>query len=102
LTVAARDGVGDVEVAVCDAVAHPGDLDPREGRCAGEQLRRKSFDRFADLDEADPDGVEDEPAVKIAALGMGTDGLDGGHACALVRAKKGESPRAGQSDRAAR
>ena len=68
-----------VKVPVGQAVTHPGDLRPRKGRFAGEQLRREGFDRFADLDETDPHGVEDEHVVQVAALEVGVDGVDGGH-----------------------
>jgi hypothetical protein len=60
-------------------VAHTGELRPWKGWFAGEQLRRDGFDRFADLDEPDPRGVEDQPVIQVAALEMGADGVDRGH-----------------------
>ena len=63
-----------VEVAVGEAVAHPGDLRPGECRFVGKQLSGESLDRFADLDQADPNGVEDEPVGQVAALEVGVDG----------------------------
>ena len=45
----------------------------------GEQLWRESLDRFADLDEPDANGVEDESVMQVAALEMRADGVDGDH-----------------------
>lgn len=59
--------MGGIEVTVCEPVARPGDLRSRERWFARQQLRRNGLDRFADLDQADRDGVEDEPVMKITA-----------------------------------
>lgn len=79
LTGGREDGMGGVEVAVGEVVAHPDDLRPRKGRLAGEQFRWESFDRFADLDSPNPYGVEDEPIIQIAPLEVCMNGIDGGH-----------------------
>ena len=71
-----EDDMRDVEVAVGEPVAHPGDLHPRKGWLAGEQLRWEGFHRFVDLDEADSYSVEDQHVMKVAALEMGADGGD--------------------------
>jgi hypothetical protein len=42
-------------------VAHAGDLAPGQVGLRGGEVRRQVFGRFADLDESDPDRVEDQP-----------------------------------------
>lgn len=66
-----------VEVAMGQTVAHPRDVAPRVAGLAVEQLRRDGLDCLADLDEADPDGVEYEAIGKVASCHMAIDGRDG-------------------------
>lgn len=68
-----------IQAFVSDPVAHPGDLQPQKGRFAREQLGGERVDRFADLEEANPNGVEDEPVGKITSLEMGVDSVDPGN-----------------------
>ena len=58
---AADVAVCGVEVSVGQAVTHPCDVAPGMSWLGVEQLGGDGLDRFADLDEADPDGIEDEP-----------------------------------------
>ena len=53
------DGSGGVEVTVRKVIAHPGDIDPWDGRLLGEELRVDGSHRFADLDEPHSDRIED-------------------------------------------
>jgi len=69
------DGVGGVEVAVGEPVAHPGDLGPGQIRLGGQQDCRHAFDRFAYLDQADPDGVLDQPVGKATPRQVVVDGV---------------------------
>jgi hypothetical protein len=50
-----------VEVPVGEVVTHPGYLPPRDGWLGGEQVIGQCFDGLADLQQADADGVEDQP-----------------------------------------
>ena len=52
--------VGRVEVAMGQAVAHPGDVAPGVTRLGVEELWRDGLDRLSDLDEADADSIEDQ------------------------------------------
>src|SRR4051794_14297263 len=67
-----------VEVAMREMVAHPGDLAPRDAWLVGEPPLGKGLDRFADLEESDPHGIEDQTIREVAATNMGTNGLDRG------------------------
>lgn len=71
-------GVGSVEVAVGESVAHPGDLWPGKCRLRAENVVGEAFNGFADLDKTDLDGVEDEPIMEVSALEVGGDGINGG------------------------
>jgi hypothetical protein len=44
----------------------------------GKQLGGQCLDRFADLEQADADRVEDHPVGQVAALQVGTDRVDRG------------------------
>ena len=54
------------KVTVCEVVPHTGDVTPGNFRLACENLRVDLFDRFANLDQADSHGVEDETVVEAA------------------------------------
>jgi hypothetical protein len=73
-----QDRVCGIEVAVGEVVAHTGDLPPRDRRLGGQQIVRQCFNSLADLQQADADGVEDQPVGQIAALQVGTDRVDRG------------------------
>ncbi len=60
------DRVGGVEVTVCEVVAHPSDIHPRNIRLAIQQLRGDRSDGLADLDETHAYGIEDQPVVEVA------------------------------------
>ena len=62
-----ENGVAGVEVAVGQLVAHAGDLAPGQARLRGGEVGRQVLGRFADLDEPDPDRVEDQPVGKRIA-----------------------------------
>ena len=59
-------------------VAHAGDLPPRDGRLGGEQVIGECLDGFADFQEPDLGGVEDQAVGQVAALQVGADRVDGG------------------------
>ena len=63
-----QDGVGGVEVAVGEVVAHAGDLPPRDRWLGGEQIVRQRFNSLSDLQQADADGVKDQSVGQVAAL----------------------------------
>jgi hypothetical protein len=67
-----------VEVPVGEVVTHPGYLPPRDGWLGGEQVIGQCFDGLADLQQADADGVEDQPVRQVAALQVGSDRVDRG------------------------
>jgi hypothetical protein len=54
------DGVGGVEVAVGEVITHPRDLRPRDIWFAGQQPGGQYLDGVADLQEPNPDYVEDQ------------------------------------------
>jgi hypothetical protein len=66
-SVAQRNGVRRVEVAVGESVAHAGDLVPRNRVLIGEELTRKGFDGFADFDEPHSHSIEDQAVGESAA-----------------------------------
>lgn len=72
------DGMGSVEVAVRQVIAHRGDLAPRDGRFGVEERKWKRLDGFSDLQQPDPDRVEDQPVGQISMRGVGADGGDCG------------------------
>lgn len=47
-----------VEVAMREAVAHPGNVGPRLARLGVQQVGREGFDGLADLDQAYAYGIE--------------------------------------------
>jgi predicted transcriptional regulator len=49
-------------------VAHAGDLPPRDGRVGSEQGVGESLDCLADLQQPDPDSVEDQAVGQVATL----------------------------------
>ena len=53
-------------------------LPPRDRRLGGQQIVRQCFDSFADFQQADADGVEDQPVGQVAALQVGADRVDRG------------------------
>lgn len=67
------DAVGGVEVAMSEVVPHPGDVAPRDMGFCGKDLGADVLDRLTDLDEADPNGIEDEPVVEATSSQMGQD-----------------------------
>ena len=67
-----------IEVPMGEVVANTGDLPPRDRRLGGQQIVRQCFNSLADLQQADADGVEDQPVGQIAALQVGTDRVDRG------------------------
>ncbi len=73
-----EDGVGGVEVAVGEVVAHSGDLAPRDLRLGCEEILAEGLDSLADLQQPDPDGVEDQPIRQAATLDVGADRVNGG------------------------
>jgi len=56
-----HDGVGSIEVTVSKSIAHAGNVLPGNLGLGSEHIRADPLDGFADLDEAEADGVEDEP-----------------------------------------
>lgn len=58
--------MGGVEVAVCEVVAHAGDLAPGDVGLGCEPVLGKGFDCLANLDQSDPDGVEDQAVGQIS------------------------------------
>jgi len=67
------DPVGRVEVAMSKLIPHSGNVAPWDVGFRGEELRVDVLDRFADLDETDPNGVEDEAVVEAAPPQVGSD-----------------------------
>src|ERR1017187_7019372 len=63
-----QDSVTGGEVAVAQVVPHPRDLPPRKGRLSGKQACGQRLDCLADLQQPDPDGVEDQAVGQVAAL----------------------------------
>lgn len=59
-----------IEVPMGEAVAHARDVAPRVAWLGIKQVVGNGLDRFADLDEADPDGVEDQAVGQIAPCDM--------------------------------
>lgn len=63
-----------VEVAVREVISHARDLPPRNPRVGGGDVGwGEGFDGFADLEQPDPDGVEDQPVAEVAAFEVGGD-----------------------------
>ena len=58
-----HDRMGRVEVPVRQLIAHPGNLIPWDAWLLGEKIRIQIFHRLADLDQTDPDRVEDDVVV---------------------------------------
>ncbi len=58
-------------------VAHRGDLPPGDRGLLAEQFDRDVLDGLADLDEAHPNGVEDEAVAERPALQVLGDGRAG-------------------------
>jgi hypothetical protein len=54
-----QDRVGGVEVAVGQVIAHAGDLAPRDAGLGVEQPGGQGLHRLADLQQPDPDRIED-------------------------------------------
>ena len=71
-----QDRVCGIEVAVGEVVAHTCDLPPWDRRLGGKQIVWQCFDSLADLQQADADGVKDQPVGQIATLQVGTDRID--------------------------
>ncbi len=65
-----------VEVVVGQAVAHPGNVAPRQTRFACQQWFGQGLHRLADLDEPNPHGVVDQPVGQVAPLEVAPDGGD--------------------------
>lgn len=61
-----------------ELVTHPDDLSPRDAGFGGEQGRVENLDRLTDLDQPDPDGIEDQTLVEIAVGEVLADGRAGG------------------------
>jgi hypothetical protein len=61
-----QDRVCGIEVPVGEVVAHAGDLPPRDRRLRGQQIVRQCLNSLADLQQADADGVEDQPVGQVA------------------------------------
>src|SRR5580704_9032443 len=59
-------------------VAHPGDLGPRQVRLVVQQLGGQPLHRLADLDEPNPDGIEDQTVGDVPTYKMSTDRIDRG------------------------
>jgi hypothetical protein len=62
-----QDRVSGVEVAVREVVSDLGDLPPRDGRLCSKQVIGKRFDRLADLQQPDRDGIEYQAVGQVAA-----------------------------------
>jgi len=65
-----------VEVAMCEVIAHPGDVHAGDVWLAIEERWRDRSDRLADFDQADTDGIEDEAIVETAPTEVIVDGGD--------------------------
>lgn len=85
-----NDCVGCVEVSVREMVTHGGDIDPGDAGLGREQFWVDGFDGFADLDESDPDCVEDQPIFESAAASVVGDRL-GRPGCRAVVGRGGGS-----------
>ena len=72
-----HDLVVGVEIAVCQVVAHAGDVGPRDVRLFREQVRIDVLDRFADLDQSHPYRIEDETISQGAACEVRLDSSSG-------------------------
>jgi hypothetical protein len=73
-----QDGVGCVEVAVGQVITHPGDLAPGDRGLCVEQIGGQSLDGLTDLEQPDPDGVEDQPVGESSSLQVRADRVDSG------------------------
>jgi len=69
--------VGGIEVTVCQMVARPSDIYPRNVRLTIQQLRGDRPDGLADLDEMHAHGIEDQPVVELAATEVLADCTNG-------------------------
>ncbi|HEY2313714.1 MAG TPA: hypothetical protein VGH96_08875, partial [Streptosporangiaceae bacterium] len=70
--------MGSVEVAVSQVVTYAGDLGPGDAGLGVEQVGGQCLDGFADLQQSDPDSVEDQAVSQSAALQVRADRVDGG------------------------
>lgn len=73
-----NDGMSGVEVAVSQLIAHAGDLRPRQIGSLLSSSLGNALDRLADLDEANPDRIEDQAVGEIASADMGIDRVKSG------------------------
>ena len=71
-----EDGMRRVEVAVCESVAHGGDLIPWNRVLVGEECAMEALHGLADFNKPYPHGVEDQSVAELAAGQMAADGLD--------------------------
>lgn len=69
--------VGRVEIAVSQAVSHPGDLRPRKIGRIGENVWLKRLYGLADLDQPEPDRVEHQAIAEITTREVCPDCIDG-------------------------
>lgn len=73
-----HDGPSGVEVPMSEVIAHSGDISPWNRGLSGQESRIDGSDGFADLDESNPDCVEDQSVVEAAPFQVRLDGHDGG------------------------
>ena len=72
-----QDGVRCVEVAVSEPISHPGHFSPRYLRFGIQQGRRQLLHGLADLNQPNPDGIEDQPIGQSPTLQVCANRLDG-------------------------
>jgi hypothetical protein len=70
--------VGQAEIQYHQVIAHAGDLAPRDGRLGVEQPGGQGLHGLADLQQADPDRVEDQAVGQVTALQVGAYRVDRG------------------------
>lgn len=66
-----------VEVPVGQSITHAGDVGPGVARLGVEKLGGDRLDGLADLDEPDPDSIEDEAVGERTAGHVAPAGVDG-------------------------
>lgn len=70
-------GVGRVEVAVREPIAHTRHLVPRDRELAAEELCWQRLDGLAYFDETHPDRIKHQAVCEIASFEVLVDGFDG-------------------------
>src|SRR5688500_15543601 len=73
-----HDCVSGVEIPMSEVIAHSGNIGPWNRGLSGQKFGIDGSDGFADLDESNPDCVEDQAVVEAAAFQVCLDGPDGG------------------------